>query len=66
MNADITNHDSLDEALSTLVKVVRHGLQHGYFGCQVHIEVIKGGKRQLRIEAGNMYQFVIAPEDLQG
>ncbi len=54
-----TNGNELEQAFRRLNQEVRDGLQHGFFQITVRCELGTGRRRELTLEAGKNYRFVI-------
>lgn len=54
---------ALRQALDKLQAEVLDGLAHGFFALKIECEVVRGGKRQLTIQSGKSYRYVIDMND---
>lgn len=52
------------DALQRLIEVLTDGMQHGHFGCTVSVKIGKRGKREVLLEAGKSYRFMIPAEEI--
>jgi hypothetical protein len=53
-----------DDALKRINQLVVEGLRHGFFRCEISVEIGKGSRREMVIEAGKSHKFHIPEEDL--
>jgi len=51
-------------ALKCINQSVVDGLRHGFFRCKISVEIVKGSRREMVIEAGKLHKFHILEEDL--
>lgn len=49
----------LRRALDKIEAEIISGLAHGFFALKVECEIVHGSKRQLTIQSGKSYRFVI-------
>lgn len=63
-NARETSGCQLPPALDQIRHTVIDGLHHGYFRITIFSRVVKGGKRELVIEAGKTHKFTIPESEL--
>ena len=52
------------EAERTMLQLLSDMIHHGYFKMEITGSVIKQGKREVTIEAGKSFRFIIPTEDL--
>jgi hypothetical protein len=52
------------DAIECVNQLIVDGLRHGFFRCEISIEIGKGSRRELVIEAGMSHKFNIAEEEL--
>ena len=56
---------SIDQALYTIDRLVRDGLDHGFFEYSISCETVSGNKRLLIVTAGKSHKFLIPDSDLR-
>ena len=56
--------NQFQEAERAVLRLLSNLIQHGYFKMEVTGAIIKQGKREVTIEAGKSYRFIIPVEDL--
>ena len=54
----------LERALMKVTAELREGLKHGFFEYRVRCEIAKGRRRELVLEAGKKYKFIIPEEEV--
>ena len=50
---------STSEMMGYLATELHEGMEHGFFQITVTCEVVKGGRRRVRIAAGVVHQFIV-------
>ncbi len=56
--------NNIEEAFQKVEAEVLEGLKHGHYKCTITCETIKGNKRQLLIQSGKSYSFILKEEDI--
>jgi hypothetical protein len=60
----MTNNESFEEFLKMMTSEIREGLRHGFFEYRLKGEIVHGRKRQLVLEAGKKYKFIISEDEV--
>lgn len=54
----------LEQATGQIQQLVIEGLKHGFFDMNIHVSTVQANRRQLVVEAGKSYQYVIRESDI--
>ena len=58
------SRENFEKFIQKLTAEIQEGLRHGFFEYRLTSEIIKDGKRQLILEAGKKYKFIICADEV--